>query len=281
MRHPQWQTDTPAEEFQREESFNDSLRDVQDMSLRLSVDGEKSSFNGSLDYSASSADREVQEQVRRVLSKMQNKDQSDEGIGEQGRKVLEGALSKYPVLRRRRRLVVIAVDCYDNDGNPDTPMVQMIQDVIKAVRSDPQTARVSGFALSTAMPMSETVRFLAKGKIQVNEFDALICSSGSEVYYPGTYTEEDGRLFPDPDYASHIKYRWGYEGLKRTIWKLCTPEGDEKMKESPSPVAEDKDSCNSHCVSYIVKDITKVCRVDLKSLVSNCEVRFCVTNVLF
>lgn len=259
MRHPQWQTDTPTDEFRGEESFNDSLRDVQDMSLRLSVDGDKSSFNGSLDYAASSTDREVQEQVRRVLSRMQNKDQSEEGNGDQGRKLLEGAMSKYPVLRRRRRLIVIAVDCYENDGNPGTRMAQTIQDVIKAVRSDPQTARVSGFALSTAMPMSETVRFLTKSTIQVNEFDALICSSGSEVYYPGTYTEEDGRLFPDSDYASHIEYRWGYEGLKRTILKLCTSEGEEKMKNnSPIPVEEDKESSNSHCVSYIVKDISKV-----------------------
>lgn len=64
MRHPQWQTDTPGDELQVEESLNDSLKDVQDMSLRLSVDGEKSSLNGSLDLSAvASGDPQVQEQV--------------------------------------------------------------------------------------------------------------------------------------------------------------------------------------------------------------------------
>ncbi|EOY05211.1 Sucrose phosphate synthase 3F isoform 5 [Theobroma cacao] len=61
MRHPQWQTDTPGDEITAEElSFNDSLKDVQDMSLRLSVDGDKSSLNGSLDpVTASSGDPEL------------------------------------------------------------------------------------------------------------------------------------------------------------------------------------------------------------------------------
>lgn len=261
-RHPQWQTDTPGDDIVAEESFNDSLKDVQDMSLRLSVDGEKSSLNGSFDVSLVGADPELQDQVNRVLSKIK-RPASTQTDNEGGNKQLEYVPSKYPLLRRRRKLIVIALDCYDSNGAPDKMMIQIVQEIIKAIRLDPQIARVSGFALSTAMPVSETIEFLKSGKIKVNEFDVLICSSGSEVYYPGSYTEEDGKLFPDPDYASHIDYRWGCEGLKKTIWKLLnSPDGKGGLDPSSSPIEEDLESSNAHCISYLLKDPSKARNVD-------------------
>ncbi|ONI28761.1 hypothetical protein PRUPE_1G159700 [Prunus persica] len=261
MRHPQWQTDTPEDEMAAEGSLNDSLKDVQDMSLRLSVDGDKSSLNESLDVTAAAGDHEVQDQVKRVLSKMKKPEYGPKDEGG-GNKLLDNVASKYPMLRRRRKLIVVALDCYDSSGSPEKQMIQVVQEIFKAVRLDSQSARVTGFALLTAMPMSETVEFLASGKIQANEFDALVCSSGSEVYYPGTYTEEDGRLFPDPDYASHIDYRWGCEGLKKTIWKLLNaPDGDRNSAAS-SHIQEDLKSSNAHCISYLIKDPSKARKVD-------------------
>ncbi|AES70069.2 putative sucrose-phosphate synthase [Medicago truncatula] len=244
MRHPQWQTTTPGDDITVDQSFNDSLKDVQDMSLRLSIDGDLAGATGGAD---------MQDQVKRVLSKMKKSDSG--GLND----IVENAPGKYPLLRRRRRLIVIAVDLYDDNGAPDKNMIQIIQRIIKAVQLDPQTARVSGFALSTAMPILQTIEFLKSGKIQVNDFDALICSSGSELYYPGTYTE-DGKLVPDPDYEAHIDYRWGCEGLKKTIWHLTnTLEGREK---SSSPIEEDLKSSNAHCISYKIKDLSKAKRVD-------------------
>ncbi|XVF65271.1 hypothetical protein PTKIN_Ptkin09bG0234100 [Pterospermum kingtungense] len=258
-RHPHWQTDTGDEIAAEESSFNDSLKDVQDMSLRLSVDGEKYSLNGSLDPLAASSGDPLQDQVKRVLSRMK-KPETNSKDTEGGK--LENVTNKYPILRRRRRLIVLTLDCYDSNGVPEMKMIQIVQNILKAVRLDTQTARVTGFAISTAMPVSETIEFLKSAKIQVNEFDALICSSGSEVYYPGIYTEEDGKLFPDPDYSSHIAYRWGYEGLKKTIWKLMSPEGEEKSSGYPIPIEEDVKSSNAHCVTYIVKDPSKAKKVD-------------------
>lgn len=257
MRHPQWQTDTPGDEMAPDESLNDSLKDVQDMSLRLSVDGDKYSLNESLEAASAGGDPELQDQVKRVMNKMK-KPESGSTDKDGGNKDAENVPSKYPLLRRRRKLIVIALDCYDSKGNPDKKMIQIVQEIIKAVRLDPQIARISGFALSTAMPVSETVEFLKAGKIQVTEFDALICSSGSEVYYPGTYIAEDGKLFPDPDYAAHIDYRWGCEGLNTTICKLFDPEGKENSDRSSRPIEEDLKSSNAHCVSYILKDASKV-----------------------
>lgn len=262
MRHPQWQTDTPEDEIAAEESsLNDSLKDVQDMSLRLSIDGDKPSLNGSLDYSAvSSGDPALQDQVQRVLNKIK-KPESEPVVSEGARH--EAVVSKYPMLRRRRRLIVIALDCYDNKGFPEMKMIQIVQDIIKAVRSDSLFARVTGLALSTAMSLTETTEFLTSAKIHANEFDALICNSGGEVYYPGTCTQVDGKLVRDPDYAAHIDYRWGCDGLKKTIWKLMnTTEGGKQSDESSNPIEEDKKSRNAHCIAYLVKDRSKVKRVD-------------------
>ncbi|KAK4404029.1 putative sucrose-phosphate synthase 2 [Sesamum angolense] len=256
MRHPQWKTDTPADEMAADESLNDSLKDVLDMSLRLSVDGERTSLNETLDVAAAGNNSEVQDQVKRVMSKMKR---SEPGARDSDSdKKLTDTPSKYPMLRKRRKLIVIALDCYDDKGVPEKKMIQFIQEISKAIRSDQQIARHSGFALSTAMPMPELTEFLKSGNIKVNDFDALICSSGSEVYYPG----EDGKLCPDPDYASHIDYRWGLDGLKKTIWKLMnTPEGG-KFGQSSNVIEEDLKSSNSHCLSYLIKDLSKAKRVD-------------------
>lgn len=255
MRHPQWQTDTPGDDVAAEESFNDSLKDVQDMSLRLSIDGDKASLNESFDTAAATGGPEMQDQVKRVLSKIKKPDSAQ---NDAKNKPLDNVSGKYPLLRRRRRMIVIALDCYDNKGDPEKKMIQIVQKIIKAVQLDPQTARVSGFALSTAMPMLETIEFLTSGNINVNEFDALICSSGSEVYYPGIQSE-DGKLSPDPDYAAHIDYRWACEGLKKTIWKLMnTVEGEEASKKPSSPIEEDSKSSNAHCISYKIKELSKV-----------------------
>lgn len=126
--------------------------------------------------------------------------------------------------------------------------------------------RFSGFALSTAMPVSELLEFLKVGKIQATEFDALICSSGSEVYYPGTYKEDGGKLLPDPDYSSHIEYRWGLDGLQKTIVKLMNSQDGrgDKADNSSSPIEEDLKSSNAHCISFFIKDFAKVCIVLLQ-----------------
>ncbi|CAN8295565.1 unnamed protein product [Cochlearia groenlandica] len=112
------------------------------------------------------------------------------------------------------------------------------------------------------MPLNELTRFLKSSKIQVSEFDTLICGSGSEVYYPGV---EDGKLLPDSDYSSHIDYRWGNEGLKNTVWKLMNTTavgGEARNKDSPSLIQEDQPSSNEHCVAYMIKDSSKVMRID-------------------
>lgn len=250
MRHPQWQTDTPAalDEDPNNESLNDSLKDVQDTSLRLSIDGDKStSINGSTEN--------VQDQVKRYLSKIKAMESSDQRDSESS-----NSPGKFPALRRRKRFIVIAIDSYDESGNLDKKMSRILLEVMKAARLDAQAAKTTGFAISTALSVIEMVAFLKEVKVQVSEFDALICSSGGEVYYPSVNTEEEGKLYLDPDYASHIDYRWARDGLKKTIWKLMnTHEGEEEGDDTSSPIEDDEKSSNPHCVSYLIKDPSKVC----------------------
>nr|XP_043632854.1 probable sucrose-phosphate synthase 2 [Erigeron canadensis] len=262
MRHPAWKTDIPLDEMPREESLNDSLQDVQDTSLFLSIDGDKSySINDSLDGGG-----DIQDQVKRVMSKMK-KPHSSEKVGEMNKKVTYNNntdnVSQYPMLRKRRKLIVLAVDCYDNNGAPEQTMINIIQEMLKAIKLDSQLAKASVVAISTAMPFSELMEFLKLGNVKVNEFDAIVCSSGSEVYYPGT-CEENGELQPDPDYASHIEYRWGSDGVKKTIWKLMNAPEDEEGKSSKTlkVIEEDVKSSNSHCLSYMIKDVEKAKKVD-------------------
>ncbi|WOL18727.1 sucrose-phosphate synthase [Canna indica] len=270
IRHPQWKTDTPADDaVYNDESFGDSIWDVHDSSLRLSVDGERSLLSASYGCDPAelekavggNGDPELQDQVKKIMSKIKKQPPKPHGTDNNDKQndASGTTMNKYPLLRRRRRLYVIAADSYDGSGNPDKKMLQVIQEIFKAIRSDSQMAKISGVALSTAMPISEVLNLLKLGKIPATDFDALICSSGSEVYYPGTAQciDAEGKLCADPDYATHIEYRWGYDGVKRTLSRLMNSHGgedDKRSKKSTSIIEEDFESCNPHCVSFMVKD---------------------------
>ncbi|GLJ47002.1 hypothetical protein SUGI_0992140 [Cryptomeria japonica] len=270
MRHPQWQTDNPTDS-NVDESMGDSLKDVQDMSLRLSIDGERSSINGSVDNSgelekllAAKGNPEISSQVQKLLGKLKRLPPSEENEPKVPSNNV-AVQNKYPALRRRNRIFVIAVDCYDEDGKTSPRMLEIIQEVFKSVLSDPTTARFVGFVLSTALTIDETLKMLGSGNIQPQEFDAFICSSGSEIYYPTTpgYPDDgsDKKVSFDADYEYHIDYRWGAEGLRKTISKLTAHEGDGQQKHS-RVIFEDAEHSNAHCLSYVVKDSTKVRKVD-------------------
>lgn len=250
--------------------------DVYDSSLRLSVDGEKSLLSTSLGHDPAELEKaaqenndpEMQDQVKRILSKIKNqtsKPQANDNIDKEN-KIAGNSTNKYPLLRRRRWLFVIAADCYDSNGVPDKKMLQAIQDLFKAIRSDAQMSKISGFTLSTAMPIPMVLNLLKSGKIPATDFDALICSSGSEVYYPGTAqcTDAEGKLCADPDYATHIEYRWGCDDVKRALLKLMNSQSSEDKKaKSTTIIEEDFESRNAYCVSFKVKDLTQVCSVAL------------------
>lgn len=165
--------------------MGDSLKG---MSLQIFVDGEKYSVNGSLDNSTE-LDKLLAPKgdPKLILDKLKRASLSF-NIEETEPKPRPPAnnlivSNKCPALRKKKRLFVIAVDCYDYSGNVSPHMLEIIQEIIKVVHSDATTRRFSGLVLSTALTIDETLGMFNSGNILPHEFDALICSSESELYY--------------------------------------------------------------------------------------------------
>ncbi|EMS67679.1 Sucrose-phosphate synthase [Triticum urartu] len=242
IRNPRWLKDTPADAGADDEA-EDSLMEFQDLSLRLSIDGERGSTN-------EPASSDPQDQVQKIMNKLHQSSSAapDAATDKNPANVhAAGTVNKDPLPRRRRPLVT------------GKKMLQVIQEVFRAVRSDTQLSKISGFALSTAMPLSETLQLLQTGKVPPTDFDALICGSGSEVYYPGSAQclDAQGKLRPDQDYLQHINHRWSHDGARQTIGKLMASQDG-----SGSVVEPDVESCNAHCVSFFVRDPKKVRTID-------------------
>jgi len=91
-------------------------------------------------------------------------------------------MGKLP-LRRRKRLFDIAMDYYDASGEPlVSKLTIIIQDIMNAVPSAGNFP-FPGFFLSTALTVSETISVLQSIGVKLSAFDALICSSGSQLLY--------------------------------------------------------------------------------------------------
>lgn len=271
MRHPQWKTEAIGE-GEEVESQGDSLRDVHDISLRLSVDGEKlgmTSFSNAADFeralrSQSSLGKNNNgfDNITPLSGKQRTQSGRLEPMQEEaildGRRFasLQGNQHKAQPVKKRRRLVVIAVDGYDMTSNkPSTAYVNLIQNIVNSIRSDAGIRVQPGFIISSALSKSEIVEMLKAGGLSALEFDALICSSGSEVYYPAN-THDDANiendLQADNDYKNHIDYRWGYDGLRKTMAKLNSPDGDGA--ENDKILVDAPALCNSHCLAYTLNN---------------------------
>ncbi|KAJ7525069.1 hypothetical protein O6H91_17G034800 [Diphasiastrum complanatum] len=274
MRQPQWQNTSFVDEDLDADSQGDSLRDAQDISLRLSDDGERyGSVNSSLLRNINGNSERLKQAFerhklgRRASSQDDYEPKKFESNDKAG-SINGTSANRPPQLRRRRRLFVIAVDAYDVSlGHSNKETINIISEIFKAVSLE-AAGRSTGFVLSTSLTVSETVSMLNPAGIAVQEFDALICSSGSEVYYPsGQSASEDGngqdiQLSSDADYETHIDYRWGGQGLKKALSRLASVEDGNGDTDNRRFVVEDPQTSNSHCLAYTVKISSKAAKVD-------------------
>ncbi|CAN6295745.1 unnamed protein product [Urochloa humidicola] len=244
LRNPRWLKDTPADAGADEEELWEDSMDAQDLSLRLSIDGEKSSL--CINEPPSS---DPQDHVQRIMNKIKQSPAlpPSMSIMDGAKNLVEAtgsAVNKYPLLRRRRRLFIVAVDCYQDDGRASKKMLHVIQEIFRSVRSDSQLSKISG---------------------------------GSEVYYPGTTQciDAEGKLRPDQDYLLHISHRWSHDGLKQTMPKLVVAQDG-----SSDVIERDVVSSNAHCVSFLIKDPEKVKTIDemrerLRMRGLRCHIMYC------
>lgn len=282
-RHPQWERSDDTNEKSDTDSPGDSLRDIQDISLnlKLSFDGDKSEESGAAENALDSGDsaahgkNKLENAVLRyskgVLGEAQKTRSSE--------KVLQSSSSsKFPMLRKRKHIFVIAVD-----SDSSTELLETIRSIFDAACTDQISGSV-GFILSTALTISETHSLLVSGGMAANDFDAFICNSGGELYYPSSNSDVTlaNSEFPyvvDVDYHSHIEYRWGGESLRRTLVRWASSVVN-KQSENEQIVIEDDERSTDYCHSFKVKDPrlvppVKEIRKTMRIQALRCHVLYC------
>ncbi|GMY35796.1 probable sucrose-phosphate synthase 1 [Fagus crenata] len=249
-RHPQWQRSDDGDETSESESPGDSLRDIQDISLnlRFSLDGEKSGASGNdnpLDSEGNAVDRNSKlENAVLNWSKGISKDARKAGSSEKADQ--NTSVGRFPALRRRKHLFIIAVDC-----DTDTGLLETTRKIFEAAEKERSEGSI-GFILSTSLTISEIRSFLVSGGLSPNDFDAFICNSGSDLYY-SSLNPEDGPFVVDFYYHSHIDYRWGGEGLRKTLLRWAASITDKKAENAEQLVTAAEQLSTDYCYAFKVQ----------------------------
>ena len=208
-----------------EEPMSDSLKEVEDLSLRFSIEGD-TKINGELD--AATRQKELIEAITRMASSKGN----------------NPSANYYP--GRRQWLFVIATDCYNSTGDCTETLSATIKNVKKAASSGIGLGWI-GFVLSTSLNLQETIEALKCCQVNIEDFDALVCKSGSEMYYPWR------DMVADADYEAHMEYRWPGDNVRSMVTRLARIEG-----EAEDDIMEYVSAGSSRCYSYSVKPGAKV-----------------------
>ncbi|KAJ6435786.1 hypothetical protein OIU84_000915 [Salix udensis] len=243
-RHPQWQKSDDADNSDTD-SPGDSLRDIQDLSLnlRFSLDGERAGGSGN-DSSQGSEGNAADKKSKIETAVMQ----WSRGVGKDTRKTVDhnSSSGKFPSLRRRKQIFVIAVD-FDTIAS----LAEATRTIFEAVEKERVDGSI-GFILSTSLAISEIRSFLASGGFSPSDFDAFICNSGSDLYY-STPNPEDGPFVIDFYYHSHIEYRWGGEGLRKTLVRWSSSIIDKKAEDVERIVSSAEQLSSDYCYAFTVK----------------------------
>lgn len=213
-----------------EEPLSESLRDVEDLSLKFSIDGELKA-NGELDLAT--RQKELIEALTRKVHP-------------------NGGSPSISLSSRRQKIFVIALDPYDSGGLFTNIFRVTIKNIMKVARGDSGLNRV-GFVLLTGATLQETLNALKGSDINVEEFEALSCNSGSSIYYPGR------DFIADVDYEGHLEYRWPGDNVRSMVLRLAKAE--DGMEDD---IEEIKAGCNSRCIAFSIKPGGKVRYLGLK-----------------
>ncbi|KAJ6856392.1 sucrose-phosphate synthase 1 [Populus alba x Populus x berolinensis] len=275
-RQPQWKKIEEGFQNSESDSPGDSLRDIQDLSLnlKLSLDGERTE-SGNLDNSLDNEDNAVDGKYKLENAVLTLSKGAVGGLRKDGAKERADnstSSSKFPSLRRRKHIFVIAVDC---DTTSD--FLEILKMVVEVANEN--SAGLIGFILSTAMTISEINSLLNSGGLNPLDFDAFICNSGSNLYYPSSSSDYSGLPFVlDLDYHSQIEYRWGAEGLRKTLvrWAISVNNKNGQGKI----VEEDEPRSSSYCFALKVKDLSltppvKELRKLMRIQALRCNVIYC------
>eukprot|EP00897_Mesotaenium_endlicherianum_P008893 jgi/Mesen1/8031/ME000427S07320 len=283
MRHAHWRTEGSVDMAADVESQEDSLRDVRDLSLALSIDG-----RGSLTDPA-----EFQKLLDRAnaqrLETMQ--EEQDPDASSAPARPPPGAPPS-SALRSRKSLVILATDSYLENGEPHEYLAAALKSIVAAAKS---SRGVLGVGLATALTGPEVLKLLTDGGVDLQDLDLVIAGSGSELYYtsaaPSASGEQqqqkgviaDGKgaaLILDTDYEEHVEYRWGGDGLRRSMARVIAAASEGTGERAQRALAEDEKRCSSRRLTYRVLDASQAPTADalrkrLRMRGLRCHVVYC------
>ncbi|CAA0806465.1 Sucrose-phosphate synthase 1 [Striga hermonthica] len=266
-RQPRWLRNDDDDENSESDSPSDSLRDIHDISLNLkfSFDADKTEGRENVD---DFEDRNSKIE-NAVLTWSKGVTKNAQKPGDQNSNA-----GKFPALRRRRHIFVIAVDCDASSGLSES--VRKIFDALEKERAEGSV----GFILATSFNITEICSFLISEKLSPTDFDAFICNSGGDLYYSSLNSEDNHPFVVDLYYHSHIEYRWGGEGLRKTLVRWAASITDKKGENKEHVVVEDEKTSADYCYSFKVqkpgvippvKEVRKLMRIQAL----RCHVVYC------
>lgn len=240
QRQPSWvKADDDDDENSETDSPSDSLRDIQDISLNLkfSLDGEKNDGQGDPEDQKSKLENAVlswSKGVAKGAQKAGSAEKADQN-------------TKFPSLRRRKHIFVVAVDSDDV-----ATLFESVRKIFEAVETERAEGSI-GFILATSFTMAEIHSFLVSEGVNPSDFDAFICNSGADLYYSSPHSEDNPFVF-DLYYHSHIEYHWGGEGLRKTLVRWAASVTDKKAEnEKEHVVTEDEKISTNYCYAFKVR----------------------------
>ncbi|XP_076957027.1 putative sucrose-phosphate synthase 1 isoform X2 [Bidens hawaiensis] len=106
-----------------------------------------------------------------------------------------------------------------------------------------------------SLQMAEIHSFMVSNGINPSDFDAFICRSGADLYYTSSHSEDNPFVF-DLYYHSHIEYRWGGGGLRKTLvrWASSVIDKNAKNKKEEHVVTEDEAVSTNYCYAFNVRN---------------------------
>ncbi|KAG2649025.1 hypothetical protein PVAP13_1NG081500 [Panicum virgatum] len=153
-------------------------------------------------------------------------------------------------ISRRKRIVVVSVDSGSKED-----LVRIIRNAIEVIRTQ-NMSDSTGFVLSTSLTISEIHSLLVPAGMLPTDFDAFICNSGSNIYYPSYSGETPNNskitFALDQNHQSHIEYRWGGEGLRKYLVKWATSVVERKGRTERQIIFEDPEHSSTYCLAFRV-----------------------------
>ncbi|XP_061945178.1 sucrose-phosphate synthase 4 isoform X2 [Populus nigra] len=210
-----------------EEPMSESLKDMEDLSLRFSIEGDYK-LNGELD--ATNKQKKLIEAITQMAPS-------------------NGKASFTYTPGRRQMLFVIATDCYSFNGQSTETFQEIIKNVMKAGGQSLGMDRI-GFVLATSSSLQEIMEALRCCEVKIEDFDAIICNSGGDMHYPWR------DMVVDVDYEAHVDYRWPGENVRSMVMRLARAEdgAEDDIKEYIK-------ASSSRCFSYSIKPGVKTRKV--------------------